>query len=199
ARSRGLAQAGVGLALPPFAPLALGAAAVKGAVLTIELSQATGATRAHRINVRTSSDGTFSYRIPPGPSRRIRVTYRAGGRRPAASAAASIVVTPQVSLAVTPTSTSNGHTITFTGRVSGGYEPPGGLPLELEYLEGNKWIPYRVVRTDPRDGRFRYAYTFRRTTQPITYTFRFVIPASGVDGYPFAAAVSPPRSVHVVP
>jgi hypothetical protein len=175
-------------------------AGLKGALLRIELTPAGAGTPARVITVRTGSGGSFAYGIPPGPSRRIRVTYRvAGGSRPAASAAASVVVTPQVSLAITPATTSNGHTITFAGRVSGGHEPPGGLPLELEYLEGRSWVPYRVVRTDPRDGRFHYRYTFRRTTESITYTFRFVIPSSGVDGYPFAAAASPARSVHVVP
>jgi hypothetical protein len=181
--------------------LRCGAAAIKGAALTVELTPTAGTGPARRISVRTNAAGSFDYRIPAGPSRRVRVTYGAGagGRRLAASAGARVVVTPEVSLAITPTHTANGHTITFSGAVSGGYEPAGGLPLELEYREGDHWLPYQVVRTDPRDGRFRYRYTFRRTTQAITYTFRFVIPPGGVEGYPFAAAASPARSVQVVP
>ena len=58
---------------------------------------------------------------------------------------------------------------------------------------------YQVVRADPHDGRYIYRYTFERTTQSITYTFRFAIPPSGVAGYPYQPAASPPRSVHVDP
>ena len=105
----------------------------------------------------------------------------------------------RISNAITPTQTSNGHTITFTGRVAGGHLPRGGLPLELEYLEGKTWMMYVVVRASGADGRFVYRYTFRRTTQPITYTFRFVVPSTGVAGYPYRPGTSPARSVHVVP
>ena len=74
-----------------------------------------------------------------------------------------------------------------------------GLPLELEYLEGSQWMIYTLIHAAPADGSFSYSYTFRRTTQPITYTFRVAIPATGVSGYPFQPAVSAPRSVHVDP
>jgi hypothetical protein len=58
---------------------------------------------------------------------------------------------------------------------------------------------YQIIHADPADGHFVYRYTFRRTTESITYSFRFAIPASGVAGYPFASAASPARSVHVDP
>jgi hypothetical protein len=58
---------------------------------------------------------------------------------------------------------------------------------------------YTLVQTQPADGRFLYRYTFKRTTQSITYTFRIAIPSSGVAGYPYQPAVSPARSVHVDP
>jgi hypothetical protein len=110
-----------------------------------------------------------------------------------------LLVTPRISLTITPTSTVNGHTITFRGRVWGGDEPPGGLPLELEYLEGSKWMIYTLLHASAGDGSFSYSYTFRRTTQSITYTFRVAIPATGVSGYPYQSVASPPRSVHVNP
>ena len=129
------------------------------------------------------------------------VSYRAftDDAAPSASASASVLVTPAISLRITPQHTFNGHTITFSGRVAGGYEPPGGLALELEYREGSRWMIYDVVRARPGDGRFSYRYTFRRTTQSITYTFRVAIPSSGVSGYPYQPTSSPARSVHVDP
>jgi hypothetical protein len=176
-----------------------GTAALKGAVLTVRLVPAEGSGRARRVTVRTGAGGGFHYAIAPGPSRRIRVSYAGADGGAAASVAANIVVTPRITLEITPTHTSNGHTITFSGAVSGGHQPSGGLPLELEYREGTSWMNYTLVLTDARSGRYLYRYTFRRTTQSITYTFRFAVPAGGVPGYPFAPAVSPARSVSVAP
>jgi hypothetical protein len=177
--------------------LRCGSAPLKHAILSVLIKPAAGGARTQRVSVRTRADGSFAYAVAPGPSRRIEVSYRATAQSASASVTASVVVTPQISLAITPTHTTNDHTITFRGRVSGGDEPHGGLPLELEYREGAQWMIYQVVHADPRDGSFVYRYTFRRTTQSITYTFRFAIPSSGVDGYPYQPAVSPPRSVRV--
>jgi hypothetical protein len=176
-----------------------GAAALKGALVTVKLAPTAGAGHARRVRVRTGAGGVFHYAVAAGPSRRIRVSYAGAGGKAAASVAANIVVTPRITLAITPTQTSNGHTITFVGSVSGGHEPAGGLPLQLEYREGTSWMTYTIVRTDPRSGRYFYRYTFRRTTESITYIFRLVIAAGGVPGYPFAPGASPARSVHVVP
>jgi hypothetical protein len=178
-----------------------GSRAIKGALLELAVAPAAGAGAVRRAQIRTSADGSFAYVLGSGPSRRITVTYHAFGSTgaPTAKASARLLVTPQITLAITPTQTSNGHTITFTGRVAGGHLPRGGLPLELEYLEGKTWMMYVVVRASGADGRFVYRYTFRRTTQPITYTFRFVVPSTGVAGYPYRPGTSPARSVHVVP
>jgi len=181
--------------------LRCGALPLKRALLSVVVTAAAGGDRARREQIRTRADGSFALALAPGPSRQIDVSYNASGGKGvgAASARASVVVTPEISLAVTPRHTTNGHTITFTGQVSGGDEPRGGLPLQLEYREGSRWMVYQVVRANPRDGRFLYRYTFERTTQSITYTFRFAIPPSGVAGYPYQPAASPPCSVHVDP
>jgi hypothetical protein len=181
--------------------LECGGAPVSGALVAVELAPAAGAAPVRHAEIRTAADGSFAYLVAAGPSRRITLSYRAFSNdpKPSARASASVLVTPTISLAISPTHTVNGHTITFSGRVSGGEQPRGGVPLQLEYLEGNRWMIYDVVRTRPADGRFTYRYTFRRTTQSITYTFRVAIPAAGVSGYPFQPAASPARSVHVDP
>jgi len=181
--------------------LRCGARPAKRALLSVVVTPAAGGAPARRARIRTRADGSFSYSLAPGPSSRIDVSYGASGGRhvAAASATATVAVTPEISLAITPAQTTNGHTVTFTGKVSGGDEPRGGLPLQLEYREGSRWMIYQVVRANPRDGRFLYRYTFERTTQSITYTFRFAIPPGGVTGYPYEPAASPSRSVHVDP
>jgi hypothetical protein len=57
---------------------------------------------------------------------------------------------------------------------------------------------YTEVRAGA-DGRYRYRYTFERTTIPITYTFRVAIPATGVAGYPYQPVASRACSVYVSP
>jgi hypothetical protein len=111
----------------------------------------------------------------------------------------TLLVKPRITLSITPRATSNGHTITFAGRVLGGHIASHGLSLQLQYREGNRWMIYTDIVASARKGRFLYHYTFERTTVAITYTFRVAIPSSGVAGYPFAPAASAPRSVHVVP
>jgi len=181
--------------------LECGVTPIADATVLVEVAPAAGSAPARFARIHTAADGSFSYVVGPGPSRRILLTYRAFADdvAPSARTTASVLVTPAISLRITPTHTVNGHTITFTGRVSGGQEPRGGLPLELEYREGSRWMIYDVVRTRPGDGRFIYRYTFKRTTQSITYSFRVAIPASGVSGYPYQPTASPARSVHVDP
>lgn len=174
---------------------------VGGATLDLSLAPAGGSAAALPAHIQTASDGSFSYVVPSGPSREITLDYHAFSQSapPSASAKLELRVTPQITLAITPTSTTNGHTITFTGHVSGGFIARPGLPLEIEYREGRQWLIYTQVRANPRTGRFRWRYTFERTTESITYSFRVAIPSSGVAGYPYASTASPMRSVHVDP
>ncbi len=176
-------------------------APVSDATVALEIAPSTGAAAPRHAEIRTAADGSFVYVLGPGASRQITLSYRefAGAAAPSATASARVLVTPSITLRIAPTHTSNGHTITFSGSVSGGEEPRGGLPLDLEYLEGTRWMIYDVVRAAPGDGHFTYRYTFERTTQSITYTFRVAIPPGGVAGYPYQPTASPPRSVHVDP
>jgi hypothetical protein len=183
------------------ASLRCGGAPVAHAVVGLEIAPTVGSGHGREVQMRTSVSGTLAYVLGSGASRRITLSYReyAGAGGPSTTATAVLLVTPRITLTISPASTLNGHTITFRGRVSGGNEPSGGLPLELEYLEGSRWMIYTLIRASPRDGSFSYSYTFRRTTQSITYSFRMAIPATGVSGYPYQPAASPPRSVHVDP
>jgi hypothetical protein len=166
---------------------------------TVELTISAPGAQASRgvATVQTAADGSFSYALPAGPSRKITLSYP--GTTPQAIASVTLLVKPRITLSITPRATSNGHTITFAGRVLGGHIASHGLSLQLQYREGNRWMIYTDIVASARKGRFLYHYTFERTTVAITYTFRVAIPSSGVAGYPFAPAASAPRSVHVVP
>jgi len=198
---RASATVALGRAVTVRGSLRCGRTPIAGAQLALAITPQDRLAPSRAAQIRTGPDGSFVYVLGPGPSRRIALSYRAFADDPAVSASASVKVRvrPSISLTITPVSTSNGHTITFTGTVSGGHEPSGGLTLEIEYREGSRWMIYDTVRARRGDGTFTWRYTFRRTTQPITYWFRVAIPASGVSGYPYVPVASPARSVYVVP
>jgi hypothetical protein len=173
---------------------------VSGATLELTLTPRAGAGPVVHTEIVSGADGSFSYLVPAGCSRTVAVSYSAVvGGAVAASAAVKVLVTPALTLSITPTHTSNGHTITFRGRVGGGYIPRGGLPVEIEYRQGSTWMIYTLVKAHGASGSFVFRYTFERTTQTIVYSFRVATPVSGVPGYPYEPAASPVRSVHVAP
>ena len=174
---------------------------IAGATLDLALAPSSGASATAYTEVQTAADGSFGYAVPPGPSRDITLTYSAfsGAATPTAVATLALRVRPRIALAITPSSTTNGHTMELSGRVLGGYISARGLPLEIEYREGRHWMIYTEILAQPRSGSFRWRYTFRRTTESITYSFRVAIPTSGVAGYPYAPVTSAPRSIHVDP
>ena len=172
-----------------------------GATLAIAIATANGQASAISATVQTAADGSFSYELAAGPSRDVTLSYRSSPAEPQPQAIATValLVKPRVTLKITPRATTNHHTITFSGRVLGGHIGHGGLPLQLQYREGDRWMIYTDIVASARSGRFLYRYTFERTTQSITYTFRVAIPATGVAGYPYQPVASAPRSVHVDP
>jgi hypothetical protein len=174
---------------------------VAGAAIEVSIARPGDHGAPTTANVSTAPDGSFTVGLGPGPSRELTLTYRAFADATAASASAwaRLEVTPAVSLSIRPARVRNGQTITYSGQVSGGYIPAAGLPLEVQYRDGRRWRTFDQTRARARDGRFAYRYTFRRTTVPIVYTFRVVIPASGVAGYPYVSTASRPRSVRVNP
>ena len=162
-------------------------------LLAVEIAPVAGAWPVRHAQVRTAADGSFAYVLGSGPSRRIILSYRAFAEDavPSARATANVLVTPAISLRITPTHTVNGHTITFTGRVSGGDEPRGGLPLDLEYREGSRWMIYDMVRA--RAG--RRAVNLPLHVQAHHAVDHLHLPrrhaAGGVSGYPVSAEREP--------
>ena len=152
-------------------------------------------------SVRTGQDGGYTYSLGPGPSRVVTLSYLAfaDATAPTATARARLEVAAPISLSIRPRRVRNGQTITYAGRVLGGYIPAGGLPLDVQYRDGRRWRTFDQTRARAADGRYVYRYTFRRTTIPIVYTFRVRIPTAGVAGYPYASTASRPRSVRVDP
>jgi hypothetical protein len=147
--------------------------------------------------VSTNTTGRFEYLAPTGPSRTLTFSYLpyTDSSAPSARARASIRVFPAISLTIAPRHTRNDGTILWNGVVHGGPYPTAGLTLLVQVRAGRRWQTFDQLVT--HNGRFAYAYTFLRTTIPITYEFRVALPVSGAAGYDYLPAASRAVAVHV--
>ena len=158
------------------------------------------ASAAVNSSVETALDGSFSYRVPTGPDRTLEFSYTAysDDPGPSATASAAILIHPRIKLKITPHRSSDGHTIHWTGTVTGGPYPQQGVALDVEVKEGKHWRIFDQTVTN-RKGQFRYGYRFHATYQPTTYTFRVALPHTGAQDYPYTPGASDNIRVQVTP
>jgi hypothetical protein len=179
--------------------LACGSAPVAAASIGLAISQTAGSAAPRTIALQTTTTGSFHYHVPPGPSRKLTFSYVAYSNQAAPSAQSSvrINVRPRLRLLINPRRTHNGGTITWCATVRGGPYPKRAMPLNLQVKVGRRWKTFEQPVVS--QGTLEYRYTFERTRQPTTYTFRVALPAGGDVGYPYASAASNAVNVHVAP
>ena len=148
--------------------------------------------------VVTRPDGSFRRLLRSGPSRELRLQYRAFSLdpTPTSTAALRMNVRAGVRLTVRPRRTTSRGSIRFLGRLLGRSDR-AGLQVTLYAVDraGRRRVPVEVVRTDSR-GRFRFRYRFARTFAPFTY--RFIAKYERQATFPYAAGTSPVAKVRVV-
>jgi hypothetical protein len=148
--------------------------------------------------VTTDAKGRFMFRARRGPSRIIRVGYRAFTLDAAPSAVADVTLNVRagIRLKVAPRRTTSRGTIHFRGRLLGG---PGRERVQVTLYAvgrvGRQRVPVTVLRTNGK-GRFRFSYQFQRTFAPFTYRFQARLERQ--PAYPYAAAGSNRVVVRVV-
>jgi len=159
------------------------------------------ASAAINTSVQTALDGSFSFKVPSGPDRTLELSYTAysDDPGPSATATAKIRIRPKIKLRIAPHSSSNEHSIHWTGTITGGPYPRQGVTLDVEVEEGKgKWrIFEQTVATGK--GHFHYRYRFHATDEPTIYRFRVALPHSGSGGYPYTPGASNTVNVHVTP
>lgn len=166
-------------------------------VLIVERFGVGAAVSERSTRAMTAADGTFSLRLPAGPSRKVEASFagtrtlsraESGGARLAVLA--GVRLRPAAKLARV-----GGAPVLFSGRVRhrGARLPAGGLPVELQFrIPGGDWAEFRTVQTDAR-GRFRYPYAFSDDdSRGVRFLFRAYI--SG-GGWPYEPAASKAVSV----
>ena len=148
--------------------------------------------------MKTDAKGRFMFRARRGPSRVLRVGYRAFTLDPEPSAVAGVTLNVRagIRLSVAPRRTTSRGTIRFSGKLLGG---PGRSHVQVTLYAvgrvGRQRVPVSVLRTN-RKGRFRFRYRFQRTFAPFTYRFQARIERQAT--YPYAAAGSNRVIVRVV-
>jgi hypothetical protein len=163
--------------------------------LQVTESFAAGSPPSRTSTVSTDASGAFAFRLPPGPSREIRVAFAGSptltrsGSRPLDLRVRS-VVTLHASATV---ARIGGDPLVFRGQVGAapGTIPATGKSVELQFrLPGLPWSEFRTVQTDRR-GRFRYAYRFSDDdSRGVRFQFRAHVPPQ--DGWPYEPGRSPP-------
>ncbi|HUH80611.1 MAG TPA: carboxypeptidase-like regulatory domain-containing protein [Solirubrobacteraceae bacterium] len=156
---------------------------------TLDVSeQASGAGSTRVIaHGKTTAGGTFTIKVPGGPSRTITIGYRAYSADPtyAATAVVDETVTAGVQLHVSPRTTSPVGTITLSGRVAGPI-PHGGITIELLVRYHHQWQPFRDPHTNSH-GAFHVRYQFQGAEGRFPFRAQAL---RGQAGFPYAAGYS---------
>jgi hypothetical protein len=146
--------------------------------------------------ILTDDEGRFRYLAGAGPSRLIRIGYRArvGDTTFARTTDVTVRVVAAVSLRLSRKALRNGQTLRYVGRLRG--PRTGHRFVEVQVRNGRAWRVVCAVRTDTRGG-FACAHRFRRTFQRTTYTFRARVRRQ--SGLPYEASASGMRRARVRP
>jgi hypothetical protein len=147
----------------------------------------------------TAANGGWSAPLPAGPSRLVEAYYAGAATfEPSVSAQVRAIVPAKVKLiSVSPSRVAWGGTVRITGRLVGGYLPPGGALVRLRIGQGSSYQTYGVQEHVTGNGRFTTTYTFGAGYAGIFKSFWFQIATLPMGDYPYAPAASGRRSVLV--
>ncbi len=135
--------------------------------------------------VTTDAEGNYSYLAPRGPSRQIRIDYKAFTGD--ASPTTTRLVRMSTKAGVRMSARKRGDTVRFSGRLRGGPKPQSGLLVVLQgYQAGYGWRTFRTARVSG-GGRFNTLYRWRT---PARGTFRFRATVREQIGYAYATGRS---------
>ncbi|HSZ69113.1 MAG TPA: carboxypeptidase-like regulatory domain-containing protein [Solirubrobacteraceae bacterium] len=167
---------------------------IAGATLAI-LAQAQESTASRVVaHARTRANGTFTVKVPAGPSRTVTVAYRAFSANAAYAAQARVKesVAAGVRLSIAPVQVSAAGEIVLTGQVFGPVPAQGALVELLVHYKG-RWVPIPASHTEgatrrtDASGHFVVAYKFQGATG--RFPFRAVVPG-GQAGLPYTRGYS---------
>jgi hypothetical protein len=171
-----------------------------GRQMRVVARSSTGAVPGPEVDsLRTGPGGGFELRLPPGPSRRLTVSFPGEeGLAPAERPALLLRVRASVSLTAAPRELRTGEVLRLRGRVAtgGARIPRRGKLVTIQYREeaSGRWRPVLVTRSD-HGGHFHARYRFRYVSGPTRIRLRAT--ALSEEAWPFAPGSSLPLAVVV--
>lgn len=159
------------------------------------LQQVNGsATFTQIASTTTNATGLWSFRVPTGPSRLLRVVFYSHvlDRTPASVLDFRESVQGAVSMHAARRARL-GRALVFSGQLAGGYVPVGGESVQIEIFYGGRWRTIEVLPTNGK-GRWAYRYVFTLGVG-VSYLFRAVSVPNGA--YPYTSSHSKPIRVTV--
>ncbi len=144
----------------------------------------------------TDANGLYRVALPNGPSRTVRIGYRAriGDLSYSSTSAVEVRVIAAMTFRLSRRSLRNRQTLRYLGRVRG--PRTGHRFVEVQVRSGRRWQIVCSVRTDAR-GSFGCAHRFRRTYRRTKYVFRARIRRQA--GFPYEPGTSALRRATVRP
>ena len=103
-------------------------------------------------STRTSRKGGFSFKAPPGASRTLRFGYRSHVNDTAFTTTLDVLqrVRASATLHASRRSVPRGGSVTFRGRLRGGYVPPRGKLVELQATDSRTLADVRARTLEPQ-------------------------------------------------
>jgi hypothetical protein len=142
----------------------------------------------------TRADGGWSFKLPSGPSRRIRVNY--GGDPEVISTFLDLRVRARATLRLQAHRTRPGRPVFFSGRIPGPLAGKRVVLLRGTVPGARRKFLVRRARTDVF-GHFRFRYAFAPVRSRTKFVFWVVVPVQ--RGYPYLLGRSPKRFIRVRP
>jgi hypothetical protein len=132
----------------------------------------------------TDHGGHFSFTLPAGPGRRLRITFAGDHGAMPSSQNMSISVPAKTTLTAMPARVRAGQVAVFAGRLEGGWIPSGGKLLMVQAMIPRRgWQTFSVARSNSF-GEWSARYRFRTSIGKEGYLIRAVVPVE--SAYPFA-------------
>jgi hypothetical protein len=146
----------------------------------------------------TARDGSWSVRLPAGPSRLVLASYGGGPvTEPTLSSPARMIVPARVRLISVTPRVAWGGTVRIVGQLAGGYLPLGGALVRLRIGQGSGYVTYGVQEHVTGNGRFSTSYTFGAGIPSVFRSYWFQIGSLPIGNYPYAPGFSRRLSVIV--
>lgn len=168
--------------------------AISGATICVETqTQGSTAPPVPTGTATTDAQGHFSYRIHPGPNRRVLVGYRRDSFQVARSV--DVFTHTRPTIEISPGKVRNGDTIRISGKVPGGrLAARRVVVVKAGSLGSAKMYPFGETTTNGK-GEWHLKYTFAKTTRKTIYKMEAFVPRQ--DDFPWEAGHSKPALVEV--